>query len=70
MFSSNSHNWDGLIVLCAANNYDTVKMADQHIAVELANWLLCCMSTLLYRASSPCGIERERGNLKAPGFAC
>jgi teichuronic acid biosynthesis glycosyltransferase TuaH len=36
MFSSGSHSWDGLIVLCAGNNYDTIKVADQHLADELA----------------------------------
>jgi glycosyltransferase involved in cell wall biosynthesis len=28
--------WDGLAVLCAANNYDGIKLADQHMAEELA----------------------------------
>ena len=28
--------WDGLIVLCAANNWDGIKLADQHIAVHLS----------------------------------
>jgi teichuronic acid biosynthesis glycosyltransferase TuaH len=36
MLSVKSQSWDNLVVLCAANNYDTVKMADQHIAEELA----------------------------------
>jgi teichuronic acid biosynthesis glycosyltransferase TuaH len=28
--------WDGLVVLCAANDYDGVKLADQHLAEQLA----------------------------------
>jgi teichuronic acid biosynthesis glycosyltransferase TuaH len=32
-----SNPWDGLIVLCAANSYDAVKLADRHIAEQLAN---------------------------------
>ena len=28
--------WDGLVVLCAANNYDGIKLADQHMAEELS----------------------------------
>lgn len=29
--------WDGLIVLCAANRYDGVKLADQHMAERIAD---------------------------------
>jgi glycosyltransferase involved in cell wall biosynthesis len=29
-------DWRGLIVLCAANNWDTVKLADRHMAEQLA----------------------------------
>ena len=29
-------SWDGLVVLCAANSYDSVKVADQHIAEQLS----------------------------------
>jgi hypothetical protein len=28
--------WDGMVVLCAANNYDGIKLADQHMAEELS----------------------------------
>ena len=28
--------WDDLIVLCAANSYDSIKVADQHIAEQLS----------------------------------
>jgi teichuronic acid biosynthesis glycosyltransferase TuaH len=31
-----SGQWDGLIVLCAANNYDGFKMADWHLAEHLS----------------------------------
>jgi teichuronic acid biosynthesis glycosyltransferase TuaH len=29
-------SWDDLIVLCAANSYDSIKVADQHIAEQLS----------------------------------
>jgi teichuronic acid biosynthesis glycosyltransferase TuaH len=29
-------NWDGLVTICAANGWDTVKVADQHLAEHLA----------------------------------
>jgi teichuronic acid biosynthesis glycosyltransferase TuaH len=29
--------WDGLVVLCAANNYDGIKLADQHMAERLSS---------------------------------
>src|SRR4051794_20758521 len=29
------NDWDGLIVLCAANNWDAVKLADRHMAERL-----------------------------------
>ena len=29
-------SWDGLVVLCAANSYDSIKVADQHIAEQLS----------------------------------
>lgn len=28
--------WDGMVVLCAANQYDGIKMADQHLAEQLS----------------------------------
>jgi glycosyltransferase involved in cell wall biosynthesis len=28
--------WDGLVVICAANNYDAIKVADQHVAEHLS----------------------------------
>ena len=30
-----AQDWDGLIVLCAANNWDAVKLADRHMAERL-----------------------------------
>jgi teichuronic acid biosynthesis glycosyltransferase TuaH len=35
--------WDGLIVLCAANRYDSTKVADQHLAERL-----CQLAPVLY----------------------
>ena len=29
-------DWKGLVVLCAANSWDSVKFADQHMAEALA----------------------------------
>jgi glycosyltransferase involved in cell wall biosynthesis len=29
-------DWEGLIVVCSANNYDTIRVADQHMADQLA----------------------------------
>ena len=29
-------HWDGLVVLCAANNWDEVKLADRHMAEHLS----------------------------------
>jgi teichuronic acid biosynthesis glycosyltransferase TuaH len=31
-----TRNWDGMVVLCAANNWDEVKLADRHMAEQLA----------------------------------
>ena len=31
-----SADWDGLVVLCAANNWDDVKLADRHMAERLS----------------------------------
>jgi teichuronic acid biosynthesis glycosyltransferase TuaH len=31
-----AHSWDTLVVLCAANSYDGIKLADQHMAEHLA----------------------------------
>jgi glycosyltransferase involved in cell wall biosynthesis len=36
-------NWDGLVVLCAANSYDSIKVADQHMAERLSG-----MTPVLY----------------------
>ena len=31
--------WDGLVVLCAANSYDSIKVADQHMAEQLSRMM-------------------------------
>jgi teichuronic acid biosynthesis glycosyltransferase TuaH len=36
LIGASSGQWDGLIVLCAANNYDGFKMADWHLAEHLS----------------------------------
>jgi teichuronic acid biosynthesis glycosyltransferase TuaH len=30
------HRWDDLVILCAANSYDGIKLADQHLAEHLS----------------------------------
>lgn len=35
-FERGGGDWNGLLVLCAANNYDGIKLADQHMAERLA----------------------------------
>ncbi len=32
----NMDEWKNLVVLCAANRYDGIKLADQHVAQQLA----------------------------------
>lgn len=34
--AANANPWDGLIVLCAANSWDEIKLADRHMAEHLA----------------------------------
>src|ERR1700730_7587365 len=34
--ASASGPWDGLVVLCASNGFDGVRMSDWHLAVQLA----------------------------------
>jgi teichuronic acid biosynthesis glycosyltransferase TuaH len=36
VITTNVRSWDDMVVLCAANSYDSVKVADQHIAEQLA----------------------------------
>lgn len=36
MIKVDPRSWDGLVVLCAANSYDSIKVADQHIAEQLS----------------------------------
>ena len=36
MANSEVGAWDGLVVVCAANNYDGIKLADQHFAEQLS----------------------------------
>jgi glycosyltransferase involved in cell wall biosynthesis len=36
VITSDPPSWDGLIVLCAANPYDSIKVADQHMAEQLS----------------------------------
>jgi teichuronic acid biosynthesis glycosyltransferase TuaH len=36
LITSDPHSWDGLIVLCAATSFDSIKVADQHMAEQLS----------------------------------
>lgn len=36
MIAADPGRWDGLVVLCAANSYDGIKVADQHLAEHLS----------------------------------
>jgi glycosyltransferase involved in cell wall biosynthesis len=68
--------WDGLVVLCAANGWDDVKLADRHMAERLA-----AHAPVLYvdppishltRLRNPgpaSSLERPRLRLVAPGIA-
>lgn len=39
MTITDAGGWNSLVVLCAANRYDGVKLADQHMAEHLAKWM-------------------------------
>lgn len=39
MTITDAGGWKNLVVLCAANRYDGVKLADQHMAEHLAKWM-------------------------------
>ena len=36
VIAADPRRWDGLVVLCAANSFDSIKVADQHIAEQLS----------------------------------
>jgi glycosyltransferase involved in cell wall biosynthesis len=36
VITTDPRSWDNLVVLCAANSYDSIKVADQHIAEQLS----------------------------------
>lgn len=71
-----SGSWDGLVVLCAANSWDEVKLADRHIAEHLS-----AIAPVLYvdppishltRLNAPLvaqSLKRPRLRTVAPGIA-
>jgi len=71
-----ARQWDGLIVLCAANNYDGVRMGDWHLAAHLSK-----LAPVLYvdppmsrltpaRSPATAGALRSpRLRLQGPGLA-
>ncbi len=68
--------WDGLLVVCAANKYDGIKLADQHIAEQLSK-----LGPVLYvdppvspvtslrKREVAHSLEGPRLRLEAPGLA-
>jgi glycosyltransferase involved in cell wall biosynthesis len=68
--------WDGLIVLCAANRYDSTKVADQHLAERM-----CRLAPVLYvdppmsrltaarRPDSAAALQGPRLRVLRPGLA-
>jgi glycosyltransferase involved in cell wall biosynthesis len=76
MIPADRHCWDGLVVLCAANNYDAVKVADQHIAEHLSK-----LAPVLYvdpplsrltptrKSATARSLEGPRLRLQAPRLA-
>lgn len=68
--------WDGLIVLCAANNYDGTKMADWHLAEHLSRlapvlYVDPPMSALapVRHPEAVSALPRPRLRLERPGLA-
>lgn len=71
-----NRGWDGLLVLCAANNYDGIKLADQHMAERLS-----LLTPVLYvdppmspftarkNPTARAELRRPRLRLLAPGLA-
>src|SRR5689334_5464346 len=43
MTTPDSRDWNDLLILCAANSYDSIKVADQHMAEQL-----CRLAPVLY----------------------
>jgi teichuronic acid biosynthesis glycosyltransferase TuaH len=73
LIHAGSGQWDGLIVLCAANSYDGIKMADWHVARHLSG-----LAPVLFvdPPVSPPGLLRRRAappvpwlRLERPGLA-
>lgn len=69
-------NWDGIVVLCAANNWDEVKLADRHMAERLAARVPVLYVdppiSHLTRFNAPLvapSLKRPRLRLLAPGLA-
>jgi teichuronic acid biosynthesis glycosyltransferase TuaH len=68
--------WDGLLVVCAANKYDGIKLADQHMAEQLS-----ALGPVLYvdppvspvnslrKRESDHSLKGPRLRLEAPGLA-
>lgn len=68
--------WDGLVVLCAANNYDGIKLADQHLAEHLSKLMPVLYVdpplsslTAIRNPDVARSLEGPRLRLQAPGLA-
>jgi teichuronic acid biosynthesis glycosyltransferase TuaH len=75
MTAANS-DWDGLVVICAANSWDAMKMADQHMAEQMARLVPVLyvdppMSRLTPRRNpeAAASLEGPRLRVIAPGLA-
>jgi teichuronic acid biosynthesis glycosyltransferase TuaH len=75
LIAAGSREWDGLIVLCAANGYDGIRMSDWHLAQHLSR-----LAPVLYvdppmsrltpkRKPEPFALGRPRLRLQGPGLA-
>lgn len=76
MSAMGSSPWDGLVVICAANNWDEVKLADRHMAERLATRVPVLYVdppiSHLTRFNAPLvapSLKRPRLRLLAPGLA-
>jgi glycosyltransferase involved in cell wall biosynthesis len=74
--SAGAAPWDGLVVLCAANNWDEVKLADRHMAEHLATLVPVLYVdppiSHLTRFNAPLvakSLQRPRLRTIAPGIA-
>jgi teichuronic acid biosynthesis glycosyltransferase TuaH len=74
--SVSGQGWDGMVVLCGANRYDGIKMADQHMAEQLSRLVPVLyvdpptsrLTPLRHRGMTS-AVKEPRLRLQAPGLA-